>query len=244
MTFYTRVTLLTIFLFQFFYSNAQESSTYIIGYVKDEVTKEGVEGALVYEKSLQKGVETDENGFFQLAVNPGVSLVIIIRRVGYDLASVQLDPVKDGEVKKLDISLNLKDAGKGVTIYAESIGDKNMVRANVQEFKLLPSVSGNLESLLPSIALGTTSGSGGELTSQYNVRGGNYDENLVYVNDFEIFRPQLIRAGQQEGLSFPNIDLIRDLAFSSGGFEAKYGDKLSSVLDLSLIHISEPTRRS
>ena len=232
MIFYTRVILLTIFLLQFFRANAQESNTYIIGYVKDEVTKEGVEGALVYEKSLQKGVETDENGFFQLSVNPGVSLVVIIRRVGYDLASVQLDPVKDGEVKKLDISLNLKDAGKGVTIYAESIGDKNMVRANVQEFKLLPSVSGNLESLLPSIALGTTSGSGGELTSQYNVRGGNYDENLVYVNDFEIFRPQLIRAGQQEGLSFPNIDLIRDLAFSSGGFEAKYGDKLSSVLDI------------
>lgn len=124
MTFYTRVILLTIFLLQFFRANAQESNTYIIGYVKDEVIKEGVEGALVYEKSLQKGVETDENGFFQLSVNPGVSLVVIIRRVGYDLASVQLDPVKDGEVKKLDISLNLKDAGKGVTIYAESIGDK------------------------------------------------------------------------------------------------------------------------
>ncbi len=64
------------------------------------------------------------------------------------------------------------------------------------------------------------------------MRGGNYDENLVYVNDFEIYRPQLIRAGQQEGLTFPNIDLIRDLSFSSGGFEAKYGDKLSSVLDV------------
>ncbi|MEL6867990.1 MAG: TonB-dependent receptor, partial [Bacteroidota bacterium] len=85
---------------------------------------------------------------------------------------------------------------------------------------------------LPAIALGTSSGTGGELSSQYNVRGGNYDENLVYVNDFEIYRPQLIRAGQQEGLTFPNIDLIRDLSFSSGGFEAKYGDKLSSVLDV------------
>ncbi|MGB4960844.1 MAG: TonB-dependent receptor, partial [Saprospiraceae bacterium] len=79
---------------------------------------------------------------------------------------------------------------------------------------------------------GLSSGSGGELTSQYNVRGGNYDENLIYVNDFEIFRPQLIRSGQQEGLSFPNIDLIRDLEFSSGGFESKYGDKMSSVLDI------------
>ena len=80
--------------------------------------------------------------------------------------------------------------------------------------------------------MGASSGTGGELSSQYNVRGGNYDENLVYVNDFEIYRPQLIRAGQQEGLSFPNIDLIRDLSFSSGGFEARYGDKQSSVLDI------------
>jgi hypothetical protein len=88
---------------------------------------------------------------------------------------------------KLDISLTQNNMGEGVVIYAESIGDKNMVRANVQEFKLLPTVSGNVESMLPSIALGTSSGSGGELTSQYNVRGGNYDENLVYVNDFEIF---------------------------------------------------------
>jgi hypothetical protein len=85
---------------------------------------------------------------------------------------------------------------------------------------------------LPHIALGTSSGTGGELTSQYNVRGGNYDENLVYVNDFEIYRPLLIHSGNQEGLTLPNFDLIRDLSFSSGGFEAKYGDKMSSVLDV------------
>ena len=232
MAFFTRQFPLFIFLFCLNNLQAQEVETYVIGTVLDDLSKLPVDGALVYEKSLQKGVETDENGFFQLSVPAGQKLTIIIRRVGYELASVQLEGLKTGEVKKMEIGMALKDAGKGVTIYAESIGDKNMVRANVQEFKLLPTVSGNLESLLPSIALGTSSGSGGELTSQYNVRGGNYDENLVYVNDFEIFRPQLIRAGQQEGLSFPNIDLIRDLAFSSGGFEAKYGDKLSSVLDI------------
>jgi hypothetical protein len=105
-------------------------------------------------------------------------------------------------------------------------------RKKHEELKLLPSTTGNLESVLPHIALGTNTGAGGELTSQYQVRGGNYDENLVYVNDFEIYRPQLIRAGQQEGLTFPNIDLVRDLSFSSGGFQAKYGDKMSSVLDI------------
>lgn len=220
------------FLLLCFKLDAQETSTLVLGKIIDEISGEPVEAALIYEKSEQIGVESDVNGFFQLSVPAGKPLTIIIRRVGYETAAIKLNSITEGTIKKLDISLIQKDAGQGVTIYAESIGDKNMVRANVKEFKLLPTVSGNLESVLPSIALGTSSGSGGELTSQYNVRGGNYDENLVYVNDFEIFRPQLIRSGQQEGLSFPNIDLIRDLAFSSGGFEAKYGDKMSSVLDI------------
>jgi len=74
--------------------------------------------------------------------------------------------------------------------------------------------------------------SGSELTSQYNVRGGNYDENLIYVNGIEIYRPQLVRTGQQEGLGFINSDLIKDIDFYAGGFAAEYGDKLSSVLDV------------
>ncbi len=71
-----------------------------------------------------------------------------------------------------------------------------------------------------------------ELSSQYNVRGGNFDENLVYVNDIEIYRPQLVRSGQQEGLSFINPDMVQNVKFSAGGYEAKYGDKMSSVLDI------------
>ena len=72
--------------------------------------------------------------------------------------------------------------------------------------------------------------SNNELSSQYSVRGGNFDENLVYVNDIEIFRPLLVRNAQQEGLSFINSDMVGDIVFSSGGFDAKYGDKMSSVL--------------
>ena len=74
--------------------------------------------------------------------------------------------------------------------------------------------------------------SNNELSSQYNVRGGNFDENLVYVNDIEVFRPFLVRSAQQEGLSFINSDMVSDIVFSSGGFDAKYGDKMSSVLDI------------
>ncbi|MBK9107465.1 MAG: TonB-dependent receptor plug domain-containing protein [Saprospiraceae bacterium] len=119
-----------------------------------------------------------------------------------------------------------------VEITAENEDMESGVRENVESFSMLPTVSGNLESVLPSIALGLRSSAGGELSSQYSVRGGSYDENLVFVNDFEIFRPQLIRNGQQEGLSFPNPDLVKELKFYSGGFESKYGDKLSSVMDI------------
>ncbi|MCB0526700.1 MAG: TonB-dependent receptor plug domain-containing protein, partial [Saprospiraceae bacterium] len=133
----------------------------------------------------------------------------------------------------LDIALAPNQSNMEVIISERRLDETGMVKEkNMAELKLLPTTTGNLESVLPHIALGTNVGTGGELSSQYQVRGGNYDENLVYVNDFEIYRPQLIRAGQQEGLTFPNIDLIRDLSFSSGGFQAKYGDKLSSVLDV------------
>src|SRR5690606_20898774 len=74
--------------------------------------------------------------------------------------------------------------------------------------------------------------SNNELSTQYNVRGGNYDENLVYVNEIEIYRPFLIRSGQQEGLSFTNTDMVGNIDFSAGGFQSKFGDKLSSVLDI------------
>jgi hypothetical protein len=120
-----------------------------------------------------------------------------------------------------------------VVIRDRRLDDAGMVREkNIEELKLLPSTTGNLESVLPHIALGTNTGAGGELTSQYQVRGGNYDENLVYVNDFEIYRPQLIRAGQQEGLTFAEYRPgARPVVFLRR-FQAKYGDKMSSVLDI------------
>src|SRR6185312_16251669 len=98
--------------------------------------------------------------------------------------------------------------------------DPNMANIN-------PSPIGGIEGIIKTIV-----GSNNELTSQYSVRGGNYDENLVYVNDFEIYRPFLVQNGQQEGLSFINPELTRNIDFYNGGFQAKYGDKISSVLDI------------
>ncbi|HAH56561.1 MAG TPA: hypothetical protein DCL86_00280, partial [Bacteroidales bacterium] len=93
----------------------------------------------------------------------------------------------------------------------------------------IPSTSGGIEALIKTLP-GVSSNT--ELSSQYSVRGGNYDENLVYVNDVEIYKPFLVRSGQQEGLSFLNPDLVSSILFSAGGFDARYGDKMSSVLDI------------
>lgn len=101
---------------------------------------------------------------------------------------------------------------------------------NIEAKKLerFPSVTGTVESFLKFFG----AASNNELSSGYNVRGGNYDENLVYINDIEVYRPFIIRAGQQEGLSIINPEMVERISFSSGGFEARYGDKLSSVLDI------------
>ncbi|RZK87996.1 MAG: TonB-dependent receptor, partial [Pedobacter sp.] len=105
----------------------------------------------------------------------------------------------------------------------------NTTTINIADIASMALVSGNFETMLKTLPGVSTNN---ELSAQYSVRGGNFDENLIYINDVEINRPVLIRNGQQEGLSFINSELVSKAKFSAGGFEAKYGDKLSSVLDI------------
>ncbi len=202
------------------------------GTVTDELTGEAVDFATVFIQNTNLVTETDINGKFVLELPNRKWTTLIISRLGYEEYEEKIDKLKKGEVRQLRIKLKPAESDIEIIVNDSKLEETAVIREEVTELKLLPSTTGNFESILPSIALGTSGGTGGELSSQYNVRGGNYDENLVYVNDFEIYRPQLIRAGQQEGLTFPNIDLMRDLTFSSGGFQAKYGDKMSSVLDI------------
>ena len=204
----------------------------VFGTITDLDTGAPVEFATVYIENSSIATESNTKGSYRLEVEPNTKQRLIVSRLGYTTASAIIPNMEPGGKRYINIKLSPQESDLEIVVRESRIEDVGMVKEEVTEMKLLPIASGNLESVLPSIALGVTTGSGGELSSQYNVRGGNYDENLVYVNDFEIFRPQLIRAGQQEGLSFPNIDLIRDLSFSSGGFQAKYGDKLASVLDI------------
>ena len=169
------------------------------------------------------------DGSYELQVRSETALSITYSMVGYIHQTIQVI-AKPNDRVKLDIHLQVLTTQLSTVVITERVDRTlNVTRIDPKAAAVIPSVSGGVESLIKSQP-GVSSNN--ELSSQYSVRGGNYDENLVYVNDIEIFRPFLIRSGQQEGLSFLNSDLVSSIAFSAGGFEAKYGDKMSSVLDI------------
>ncbi len=149
---------------------------------------------------------------------------------GYKVYTSGVIEINENEAFNLNIEM-ISD----VTVFGpgKATAKKEAERGQIIVIKPMdtrPSVTGDFNDYIKSMP-GVSSGN--ELSSQYNVRGGSYDENLIYVNDIEVYRPQLVRSGQQEGLSFVNPDMVHNLVFSAGGFEARYGDKLSSVLDVS-----------
>ena len=176
------------------------------------------------------GVLTDLNGYYLIEIPSNEEVVITYSYVGYKNtqltislkpnADFEFNPIMDVSVEQIgtvELSAKRNKRVRGIaTISPEAIRKIPGANAGVENLlKSLPGVNGN-----------------NELSTQYAVRGGNYDENLVYVNEIEVYRPFLIRSGQQEGLSFVNSDLTSNVDFSAGGFQAKYGDKLSSVLDI------------
>ncbi|MBC7721743.1 MAG: TonB-dependent receptor, partial [Pedobacter sp.] len=137
--------------------------------------------------------------------------------------------LNDGEVEKITIKLELITQQLQTVTVTDDREKREAGRIAIDAQKSLvnPSPIGGIESLIKVFV-----GSNNELTSQYSVRGGSYDENLIYVNDFEVFRPYLVSSGQQEGLSFINPEMTGNVKFYNGGYQAKYGDKMSSVLDI------------
>lgn len=226
-----RAGIFLLLTFAYFGLAAQEIE--IFGQVTDLESSQPIGFVSIYVQGGNYVTESSPEGLFRLKVPADENLFVIFSRIGYVEAKLFIEKTPAGVTRNVNAKMAPKESELNVTITESRIEDLGIIREEVDDLIYLPTASGNFESVLPSIALGVSSGTGGELSAQYNVRGGNYDENLVYVNDFEIYRPQLIRSSQQEGLSFPNIDLMRDLQFSSGGFQAKYGDKLSSVLDIS-----------
>lgn len=204
-----------------------QNTSYILGVITDSIGQP-LPFSNITIPDLNKGVVSDASGNYQLSVSPGVYRVQY-SRVGYrtELKEVR---VSAGQKVKIDITLkiDIKNLGE-VSVVHPLERNMDIARIPIKEFELLPNPGGSLEALIKTLP-GVSSSN--ELSSQYSVRGGNFDENLIYVNDIEIIRPFLIRSGQQEGLSFINPDLVSSIRFSAGGFEARYGDKMSSVLDV------------
>ncbi len=200
----------------------------IYGYVKDDKGKNMPLVSVSVEGS-SLGTKSDENGFYELTLPSDSDLSIAYIYIGYQTVHRKIR-LKPGERLRIDEqikqgSVNIREA----VVQSDEERRSSISKIDPKLISNLPSASGSFEAILKTLP-GVSSNN--ELSSQYNVRGGNFDENLVYVNDIEIYRPFLVRSGQQEGLSFINSDMVSGVRFSAGGFDAKYGDKLSSVLDI------------
>ena len=200
----------------------------ISGYIRD-ADGNPLDLVNIRVKNTLNGAMSNEKGHYSLLVATGDSVTLIYSCLGYNKAERIIPQVtKD---MRLNVQMNYTSIELGeVTATAIRRQTSTLQTLDADRVKLLPDpAGGSIESLVVTFA-GVTSNN--ELSSQYSVRGGSYDENIVYVNGLEVFRPLLIRSGQQEGLSFINPDMTEAVNFSAGGFEARYGDKMSSVLDI------------
>ena len=202
--------------------------TKIFGLVKDD---DGQPLELANVRILGTSILTSTNlkGEYTLYCTSRDSVVVVYSQIGYETRKRLLR--NPGDSIRLDIVL----PAYGNTLNTAVVIGQAKQTTTEQRIKLtdqttMPSTTGNgVEEIIATQAGVSTHN---ELSSQYNVRGGSFDENVVYLNGLEIFRPMLVRSGQQEGLSVINSDMVEKIGFSSGGFEARYGDKMSSVLDI------------
>lgn len=200
----------------------------IQGLVTDE-KNEPLEFVSVRIAGTAIGATTGLDGKYTISAPESDTIRVIFSCIGYEESKRRLLSPKG------DVTVNVKMQPKSYELKGVEITDIQKQTGSLQKInpnsgKLAPDASGSsVEGLLSTIA-GVSSGN--EMSSQYNVRGGSYDENLVYINGIEVYRPQLVSSGQQEGLSIINPDMVGAIGFSTGGFSAKYGDKMSSVLDI------------
>ena len=198
------------------------------GFVMDS-QKRALELVNVYEQNSHYGISTDENGYYEIELPALDTLILRFSCLSYQTA-YRIVPVEMNRISLNVVLQNSSQKLQDVSVSAQRRQLNSLQHIDADDIRLLPDPSGgSIEALLVTFA-GVSSNN--EMSTQYSVRGGNYDENLVYVNGIEIYRPLLIRSGQQEGLSFVNPQMTSSVVFSAGGFGAEYGDKMSSVLDI------------
>jgi hypothetical protein len=180
------------------------------------------------KEDLKITAYTNERGFYSLSLEPDKIFTLVYYDISHT-AKTHTVMGRAGETITYSPELEFKNTFTVVEIRDFRTASQEIIVLDPKIISKIPGPSESLESLIKTQA-GVSSNN--ELSNGYSVRGGNYDENLVYVNDIEVYRPFLVRSGQQEGLSFANPNMVSNINFSAGGFDAKYGDKLSSVLDI------------
>lgn len=176
------------------------------------------------------GTTSNSRGQYELALPADTTLDVVFSFIGYQQETKKVN-LKPGEKRKIDVSMQMTSTMLPDAVVSDrQINSATITRIDAREITLMPSSgAGGIEDVVKTLP-GVSSTN--ELSSQYNVRGGNFDENLTYINGIEIYKPFLIGSGQQEGLSIINPKLVSNIDFSAGGFSAEYGDKLSSALDI------------
>ena len=216
-------------------AQAQQKVT-IKGTVVDDDRKPLELAMVSIEGETMVGTRADLKGRYSLTCNSSDSLVVVFSMVGYQTRKRVLKEPTD------TVTLNVVLPPLGIEIGTVEVKDvrrqtNTMTDVNLSDVKHMGNASGQgIEQIIATQAGVSTHN---ELSNQYNVRGGSFDENSVYINGIEVYRPLLIRSGQQEGLSIINPDMVEKVQFSAGGFDAKYGDKMASVLDITY---KKPTR--
>ncbi len=208
---------------------AQSNNATLYGKVTDETGKP-VELANISLKNSSIGTVSNREGEYLLRIPAKKPVVIAFSMLGYQTVE---KTIVANEEQRVELNITLKQIDQEIGEVQVTEHRRNKNNMDRIDSKYLTNITdagtGGVEALIKTLPGVSTNN---ELSSQYSVRGGNFDENLVYVNDIEVYRPFLIRAGQQEGMSFINSDMVSSIEFSAGGFDAKYGDKMSSVLDI------------
>ncbi len=206
-----------------------QSDAVVYGKITDE-KNQALEFVNIAIKGQDKGAVSNQRGEYEIKIPANTNLVLYFSFIGYERKEYKINLAENGR-RKLNIQLKTVSTElPDFEVVDEQLRESGLTKIDPLISRVTPGISGEIEDVIKTLP-GVSSNN--EMSSQYSVRGGNYDENLVYVNGIEIYRPFLIRSGQQEGLSFVNSDLISSILFSAGGFDAKYGDKMSSVLDIS-----------
>ncbi len=223
-----RFWLVCLFILLVIGAQAQKNAL-VFGVIRDSLNRPITDVNVSLIGSTQQTI-SNEQGYYQLTVETGKPLELGFSYIGRPNKRVSVPVLQPGQRYELNVSMDYGINLQTVIIAEERDREKvSMTTIDPKTVRSLPNVSGSFESILKTLP-GVSSNN--EMSSQYNVRGGNYDENLIYVNDIEIYRPFLPRSGQQEGLSFIHTELVENVKFSAGGFESRYGDKMSSVLDI------------